>query len=185
MLSLVAHIVPYSLRAFTQSNAGPARARNLGVSKARAKVIVFLDDDVEPSPQFLSMHANHHAQDSKIAVIGPMLSDPERKKEEPVWIAWEHAMLNKQYTAWRTGKWQGAGAHHFYSGNASVRREYLQAVGGFDEKFLRQEDVELAVRLEETCGVHFHYEAEAAGIHRPHRTWENWLKVPFSYGSLM
>ena len=39
-------------------------------------------------------------------------------------------MLEKQYTAWRTGEWDGCGPHHFYSGNASVRREHLSPSAG-------------------------------------------------------
>ena len=92
-----------------------------------------------------------------------MLPDPAFAGREPAWIAWEHAMLEKQYTAWRTGEWQGCGPHHFYSGNASLRREHLIAVGGFDEQFPRQEDVELAVRLERQRGVQFVYDAAGAG----------------------
>lgn len=93
-------------------------------------------------------------------------------------------MLEKQYTAWRTGKWDGCGPHHFYSGNASVRREHLIAVGGFDEQFPRQEDVELAVRLEKKCRVQFVYAPQARGTHRPQRRFASWLAVPLAYGGL-
>ncbi len=93
-------------------------------------------------------------------------------------------MLEKQYKAWRTGEWAGCGPHHFYSGNASLRREHLLAVGGFDEQFSRQEDVELAFRLERRCGVLFVFDAEARGIHRPQRRFVSWLAVPYAYGRL-
>ena len=179
-----AALSPFSLRFFEQANAGPARARNRGVAEAQGAVIVFLDDDVEPMEEYVGRHAAHHLSEPTVAVVGPMLPDPERRVAEPVWIAWEHAMLEKQYTAWRTGEWAGVGAHHFYSGNASVRREHLLAVGGFNETFGRQEDVELAVRLESERGMRFRFDADARGTHRPIRTFESWLKVPFAYGSL-
>ena len=175
---------PYTLRAITQPNGGPARARNNGIENARGDVVVFLDDDVEPSPDFLAVHAGHHASQSDTVVIGPMLPDPALLWREPAWIAWEHAMLEKQYSAWRTGEWDGCGPHHFYSGNASVRREHLVAVGGFDEQFPRQEDVELAVRLEKERGVRFVYAPDAQGTHRPQRRFSSWLAVPFAYGRL-
>lgn len=174
----------YPLRPFTQANSGPARARNRGIDEARGEVVVFLDDDVEPAPEFLARHASHHNDDGQTVVIAPMLPDPALRWQEPVWIAWEHAMLEKQYTAWRTGEWAGCGPHHFYSGNASVRREHLRAVGGFDEQFPRQEDVELAVRLERERSVRFVYDPEAQGIHRPLRRWQSWLAVPDAYGQL-
>ncbi|MBC8139657.1 MAG: glycosyltransferase [Fibrella sp.] len=179
-----ARSVSFPVRFIQQSNAGPARARNRGVSAARGEVIVFLDDDVEPAPTFVSHHASGHAGESRMAVIGPMLPDPKQRSAEPVWIGWEHAMLGKQYAAWRTGLWEGVGAHHFYSGNASVRREHLEAIGGFNETFGRQEDVELAGRLEKECGIRFRFDAEAVGIHRPVRSFAGWLKIPFAYGSL-
>lgn len=176
---------PYALRPFTQANAGPARARNRGIQEARGEVVVFLDDDVEPMPDFLAAHAAHHRSDSdKEVVIGPMSPDPKRRAEEPPWIGWEHAMLQKQYENWRTGVWDGCGPHHFYSGNASVRRAHLLAVGGFDEAFTRQEDVELAFRLERACGVRFLFDAQADGLHRPARRFASWLAVPYAYGQL-
>lgn len=174
----------YPLRPIFQANSGPACARNHGVAEARGEVIVFLDDDVEPIPEFLAFHAAHHQTEDEEVVIAPMLPDPALRWREPCWIAWEHAMLEKQYSAWRTGEWPGCGPNHFYSGNASLRREHLQAVGGFDEQFPRQEDVELAYRLQSRCGVHFVYDAEARGIHRPHRRFASWLAVPFAYGRL-
>ena len=115
-----------------------------------------------------------------------MSPDPERQTEEPVWIAWEHAMLQKQYDSWKDGTWaeDECGPHNFYTGNASVRRTYIQAVGGFDEGFTRQEDVELAARMERTCGVHFRFDPTLGALHRPLRTFESWLRVPHAYGKL-
>jgi len=177
---------PYRLRVISQSNGGPSRARNRGVQEANFEVVVFLDDDVEPAPEFLSRHASHHLEDDRIAVLGPMSPDPARSPDEPAWIAWEHAMLQKIYDMFRPGgEYNGrpAGPHHFYSGNASVRREWLIKVGGFDERYTRQEDVELAVRLQRDCGVHFEFDFMAEGLHRPQRTLDSWLRIPNAYGA--
>ncbi len=184
LLAEYARTSPFPLQVICQPNGGPARARNHGIENARGEVVVFLDDDVEPSPEFLAVHAAHHSHQSDAVVIAPMLPDPALLWREPAWIAWEHAMLEKQYAAWRSGKWDGCGPHNFYSGNASVRRAHLVTVGGFDEQFPRQEDVELAVRLEKQCGVRFVYEPDAPGTHRPQRRFASWLAVPFAYGTL-
>lgn len=175
----------FTLRPFRQENAGPARARNRGVDEARGDIVVFLDDDVEPGPAFLSSHAAHHVRNPQIAVIGPMSPDPARQWSEPCWIAWEHAMLEKQYTNWRTGVWPGVGPNHFYTGNASVARRHVQAVGGFDETFKRQEDVEMADRMRRNDPpVEFAFDSDAIGTHRPHRTFASWCAVPTAYGRL-
>jgi GT2 family glycosyltransferase len=174
----------FPLRLITQENAGPARARNRGIQEAHGDVIVFLDDDVDPGPRFLSIHASHHQNDSHVAVIGPMLPDPELEWTEPAWVAWEHAALQKEYHRLITGFWPAASPNHFYTGNASVRRTHLLAAGGFDEEFKRQEDVELAFRMVRLCGLRFQFDSEAAGTHRPTRSLASWLKIPFAYGSL-
>ncbi len=184
LLAEYARTSPYSLQVICQPNGGPALARNNGIENARGEVVVFLDDDVEPSPEFLAVHAAHHSHQSDAVVIAPMLPDPALLWREPAWIAWEHAMLEKQYAAWRSGAWAGCGPNNFYSGNASVRRTHLLAVGGFDEQFPRQEDVELAGRLEKQCGVRFVYEPDAPGTHRPQRRFASWLAVPLAYGKL-
>jgi glycosyltransferase involved in cell wall biosynthesis len=174
----------YALRPITQENGGPARARNRGVQEALGRIIVFIDDDVEPISEFLAAHMAHHAQDEKVVVIGPMSPDPERRRAEPPWIAWEHAMLQKQYTNLVTGVWKSAGPQHFYTGNASLLREHLTAVGGFDVNFKRQEDVELAHRMRRERGVRFVFDPKADGVHRPFRTFDSWLNVAASYGQL-
>lgn len=176
---------PFKCRWFKQQNLGPAAARNRGVKEAAHEVIVFLDDDVEPLPQFLARHACHHEADEKIAVLGPMSPDPARRRTEPVWIAWEHEKLQEIYRVLSPGgEYHGrAWSHHFYSGNASVRKKWLAAVGGFDEKFKRQEDVQLAERMECECGIRFVFDPEADGLHRPQRSFRSWLAVPKAYGA--
>ena len=89
-------------------------------------------------------------------------------------------MLEKQYVRFKSGEWQ-AGPNNLYSGNFSLRKEHLIAVGGFDVGFVRQEDVELGFRLEKH-GLHFLFVAEADGWHRPTRTWQSWYTTPHTYG---
>jgi polysaccharide pyruvyl transferase WcaK-like protein len=186
MLAKYAQTSPYSLRVVRQPNGGPSKARNRGIKEAQHEVVVFLDDDVEPLPEFLQCHAHHHQHDEKIAVVGPMSPDPERSGEEPVWIAWEHAKLQEVYEMFRHGgplAGYPASAVHFYSGNASVRKKWLLAVDGFDERYTRQEDVELAVRMRQICGIGFRFDFAANGLHRPQRTFKAWLRIPTAYGA--
>ena len=176
--------LPYTLRPIHLTNGGPGRARNTGIREAHGKVIVFLDDDIEPSPECLEVHYKLHQNLDPLVVIGPQRRDLRLGSSEPLWIRWEHLMLEKQYSQFASGAWAKAGPNHFYTGNASVRRDLLLAVGGFDEGFTRQEDVELAVRLMKQQQVTFRVELAANAIHRPDRTFESWLKTPYAYGSL-
>lgn len=179
-----ARSAPYALTLIAQTNSGPARARNCGIDAVQGEIIVFVDDDVEPAPACLAVHAARHRAHPNTVVIGPLSPDPALGNAEPPWIAWEHAMLQKQYNGWATGLFTEVNPGNFYSGNGSVRRALLLAVGGYDEAFTRQEDVELACRLRRAAQPDFVFDAEAAALHRPRRTYAAWLAVPFAYGRL-
>jgi glycosyltransferase involved in cell wall biosynthesis len=167
------------LRWFPQTNRGPAAARNSGIEKAEGEFIVFVDDDVVPEPQLLSEHARSHNEAGRdVVVLGPLLT-PDGFEMTP-WVRWEQEMLMKQYSALLRGDWP-ATARQFYTGNASLRRSHVLAVGGFDEGFRRAEDVELAYRLADR-GLDFVFNMQAAGMHFAERSFRAWLDAANTYG---
>jgi glycosyltransferase involved in cell wall biosynthesis len=170
--------MPYRLTFVEQKNSGPSVARNNGAERATAPLLVYMDDDIEPVPEFLAEHAAAHADTQSLVLIGPQSEPPN----EPIahWIAWEHRMLQKQYDNFVNGVWK-AGPNNLYSGNFSLRREHILAVGGFDVRFTRQEDVELGFRLAQH-GLHFDFTPRAIGYHRPTRPFASWYKTPYEYG---
>lgn len=168
----------YPLRVLPQPNRGPAAARNRGVAAAAGDVLVFLDDDVWPTPGLIARHLAVHAHDPAAVVTGPMLAPPGLKLAP--WLAWEAAALRKQYDAMRAGRFAPT-PRQFYTANASVRRAHVLAAGGFNETFTRAEDVELAFRLADR-GLHFTFLPDAAVLHEPDRTLAAWLRVPYEYG---
>jgi GT2 family glycosyltransferase len=167
------------LRWFSQANGGPAAARNAGIEKAGAEFVLFIDDDVVPETQLLEEHArSHHESNQDVVVLGPLLT-PDAFEMTP-WVRWEQEMLMKQYRALLRGDWP-ATARQFYTGNASLRRSRLLAVGGFDEGFRRAEDVELAYRLADS-GLDFVFNMRAEGMHFAERSFQAWLDAAYSYG---
>src|SRR5882724_11393662 len=44
----------YALQRVQLTNGGPARARNVGVERAAGEIVLFIDDDVEPTPELIS-----------------------------------------------------------------------------------------------------------------------------------
>ena len=168
---------PLQLNPILQQNQGVAVARNRGIREARAEIILFVDDDVVPTPALIEEHLSKHVNDYTV-VLGPMLTPPDFKMKP--WVAWEQAMLMKQYDDMLEGKWAPT-ARQFYTGNTSIYRKHLVKAGGFDPAFRRAEDVELAYRLSE-MGLEFVFNYDAVGYHYADRSFQSWLAIPYAYG---
>jgi hypothetical protein len=78
------------------------------------------------------------------------------------------------------GEW-AASPRQFYTGNASLHRSEITAVGGFDPTFRRAEDVELAFRLARQ-GLAFTFDYEAGAHHYAERSFQAWLSNAKAYG---
>ncbi|WP_174714085.1 exopolysaccharide biosynthesis glycosyltransferase EpsD [Candidatus Viridilinea mediisalina] len=168
----------FALRTIIQANQGPAAARNAGIACATGEIVLFIDDDELPVPSFLSEHMRIHQQQPATVVLGPVLS-PSDFKLSP-WVDWEQEMLMKQYRAMEQGLWKPTG-RQFFSGNTSLPRSYLLAVGGFDARFRRAEDLELGYRLARTK-IQFYFNPKAIAYHYAERSWQAWIAIPYSYG---
>jgi glycosyltransferase involved in cell wall biosynthesis len=170
---------PLRVQPIHQPNGGPATARNAGIAAATGEFIVFIDDDVVPAPLLLAAHMREHANARReVAVLGPLLT-PEGYRMSP-WVAYEQKMLTKQYDAMIRGDWAPT-ARQFYTGNASLRRSHIMAAGGFDARFRRAEDVELAYRLADR-GIGFVFTMKAEGHHFADRSFQSWLDAAYTYG---
>jgi GT2 family glycosyltransferase len=170
---------PFHLVFVSQPNSGPAAARNEGTTRASGDIILFIDDDVVADPHLVSRHSEaHRALGEGGVVIGPMLTPDGVRLGR--YARWEQAMLYKQYDSMSAGRF-AATFRQFYTGNASLERELLLAVGGFDERFRRAEDIELAYRLGRH-GARFHYDRTAIGFHYAERSHDSWIGIARAYG---
>lgn len=149
----------YRLCALWHPNRGRAAACNAGIRAAKGEVVVILDDDMRPSPRCLEAHLEAHRPGERRCVIGaapiqvPAGSTPL--------VAYMAQKFNTHLTRLAEPGHRFA-TRDFYSGNASVRRHDLVAVGLFDESFREygNEDLELAVRLR-AAGVDMVFAPEA------------------------
>ncbi|MFK8849921.1 glycosyltransferase family 2 protein [Streptomyces sp. Ac-502] len=115
---------------------GPAAARNTGWRAADATPwVVFLDDDVVPGPTWgTDLAADLAAASPRTAGITARIAvpvPPERRSTD-----WE-----RNTAGLATAKWITA--------DMAYRRDALESVGGFDERFRRafREDADLALRV--------------------------------------
>lgn len=156
------------VRGFTQpKNAGPAAARNRGITEARADLVLFLDDDIAAAPDLLSTHLALHAAaaDPLLGVLGRVDWSPELTVTP--FMSWlDRSGLQFGYDTWlREGPIDPPYAA-FYTANLSMHRTALTDVGGFDERFpyAAFEDMELAFRLAER-GFRLDYRPAARAFH--------------------
>ena len=142
---------------------GRASARNAGIAAARAPVVLFTDADIIASPDLVERHARGHreANASKlVAIVGcelqvQSLEDYRRQRDD----ASQRRPLHppgRRKLSWL----------YFLTGNASVRRDDLLAIGSFDEAFTGygHEDLELGYRLAKH-GVEIRYDPHAINYH--------------------
>lgn len=171
--------VQYQLRPIFQENLGVAVARNSGVQAASGEIIVFMDDDTVPATNFLREHYKTHVEfGSDTVVLGPMLAPPDYQMVP--WVSWEQSRLLEQYVDMNRGRWLPT-PRQFYTANASLSRKHLLEAGGFDPRFRRAEDVELAYRLENR-GLRFVFNPKAVVYHYAERSFESWISIPYAYG---
>jgi len=145
---------------------GRAMARNAGIAAARGEIVLFTDADIIASPDLLSRHLEHHRA-AGVAVVGMelqvgSLDEYERLRAQPEARRPLHPAGRKRLS------WL-----YFLTGNASVRKSDLDAVGRFDETFTGygHEDLELGYRLQ-GAGIHILYEPRAVNYH--------WHPVPYA-----
>jgi GT2 family glycosyltransferase len=170
---------PLRLMAVLGENQGPSGARNRGVAEASGRLVLFLDDDVMPEPRLVSEHVRaHEAIGPGVAVLGPMLTPPATRLLP--WVRWEQIRLERQYGDMVAGRWE-ATARQFFTGNTSLELAEIRAAGGFDTRFRRAEDVELAYRLA-ALGVRFVFNPQAVGYHYAERSYRAWLDAAYAYG---
>jgi glycosyltransferase involved in cell wall biosynthesis len=150
---------PYVLRSVDGPGRGRAAACNAALGHARNDVVLILDDDMEPAPACLRRHLRHHADGTRVCVLGavPVRIDGDTSRAGR-FISWKFDLHLRRLSDPR----HVFALRDFYSGNTSIRRDVLVDVGLFDEAFKRygNEDVELSLRLRER-GVALLYDGEA------------------------
>jgi HAD superfamily hydrolase (TIGR01662 family) len=128
------------VRVVTSGGRGPAAARNVGWRHARTPWVSFLDDDVLPDPDWLTLlAADLAAAGSDVAASQGKVRVPLPPERRPT--DWERLTAGLAEARWITA-------------DISYRRSCLVRVGGFDERFPRafREDADLALRVETDGG---------------------------------
>lgn len=125
-------------------------SRNIGICMAQGDIVIFIDDDAIPEPEWLTQLAKAY-DSSEIGGAGGLVFD-----QTGYTYQYEYSTANRLANAnWSSGK---SAEHYCFPGsfefpylqgtNASFRRSALLEVGGFDEEIeFYLDETELCCRL--------------------------------------
>ncbi len=140
-----------------QPHQGAAAARNAGARVARGDVILFLDADCIPAPDWLERMLSHVSMDGVAGAGGRIQT--RQQCLIPRFIQIEYDERYERVARYRS-------VDFVSSATAAYRRETFQAIGGFDTAMLGAEDVDLSFRLAE-AGYKLVFAPDAV-VYHPH-----------------
>lgn len=162
---------------WTGERAGPAAARNLGVSATSADVVFFIDADVRVPPDAIAVAAEYIA--AHPAIHAAMGSYDDRPAEHNV--ASQYKNLLNHYRHQRAP----VEGYTFWGACGLIRRDSFEALGGFRESYGRPsiEDTELGYRLR-AAGGQVHIVKRLRVGHMKRWQWGALLRSDFCHRAL-
>ncbi len=108
-------------------------AMNRGLTQATREIVLFLDDDIEPSPSLIASHRRAHQELPNIgAIVGQVLQPGENSGPRKLPRRSRGLNADMNFPFWSD---QRTIIQNVMAGNLSVRKELALAIGGFDERF--------------------------------------------------
>lgn len=151
---------PVAMQVIRIEHKGPSGARNAGLKISRGELVIFVDSDLYPCPEFVEAHIKAHTADNLIG-HGPVIHTDDLENPTDA---------EKKIT--------DIGRAFFATGNASIYRRHLFEAGLFDEDFNEYgwEDLEFGLRLRkrglkkievpEAKGYHYKPKLVVADLHK-------------------
>ena len=155
------HKASYELKYLDLPGNGAAIARNKGAALATGELLLFIDDDIDPSENVVEAHIKAHQTENTV-VIGYL---PFAVPAKPgfyslsLWAWWEQKFQQMRNPAYRYSY------EDLLSGNFSLSTNLFRQMHGFDSELRCREDYELGIRLIQSDAT-FVFCKEAWGYHR-------------------
>jgi glycosyltransferase involved in cell wall biosynthesis len=157
---LKAYNPPYQFQYAETKGDGPSVPRNKGASLASGNILVFLDDDVDPSPSLVEAHVSAHNGPMTVVMGYLPLTMPNNpdffRLNLRSW--WEKKFYQMRIKGYRFSY------EDLLSGNFSVSANLFRQSGGFITNFTCRDDYELGMRLLQ-AGAQFRFSKDAWGYH--------------------
>ena len=186
---LAAHRSSFPIEFYRQTNQGPGAARNLGLTRTRGELVLFIGDDIIGDERLLEHHLLAHAQHPEpgAAVLGHI--------DWPPWLTPTPVM---DYVCGEGGlqflypfihDLSAVDYKFFYTSNISLKRSFMieafEAGLRFDPcfRYAAFEDSELAYRLE-SRGLTIHYHKDALAYHDHWMDLESFAHREYNVGQM-
>lgn len=142
-------------------------ARNFAIAKAKADIILFIDDDVILKPKFIQHHYEAYRHNPELAAVAGRVVNKDnslyvqKKSSKPLY----HDRYGLGHGSFNCTTSQDA--TDFPGGNVSMRISAINKIGGFDTSYQKsaiREESDAAYRMTHKDGK-IYYEAKAELIH--------------------
>jgi len=166
------YIKPYAEKIILlkQDRKGPAEARNKGIDFAKGKIVLFIDDDVVATPNWISEIIGDF-QDPKVGIVGGKT------------ILKRIDTFNVLYHEKQNQGESGNVPLYVPTNNSGFLKEVIEKVNGFDVRFLYPgaEDVDICMRIQK-MQYKLRINKKALVYHYESYTFKGWLKKKYEYG---
>lgn len=177
----------YALHALRlPANRGPAAARNAGLERAQAPLVLFVGDDIVPAPDLVAAHVAAHAAHAErgVAILGRVVWPADL----PRTTLMEHidGVGAQQFSYHYLQDGTEYDFRHFYTANVSLKTALVRDAGvAFDTSFpyAAFEDAEFAYRLTRH-GLRIRYAAALAAEHYHFHTIWSFSERQFRAGQM-
>ncbi len=159
------YAAPFLLHHIELAGEGAAAARNKGAALAKGPLLLFLDDDIDPSENLIEAHVEAHQNENTVALGYLPFAVPPKAGFYQLSLRswWEQKFQQMQNLRYRYCY------EDLLSGNFSVSTQLFKKVQGFDTQLQCREDYELGLRLLQS-GADFVFCKNAWGYHRDEAT---------------
>lgn len=165
------------------NSANPAKKRNIGAKKAKADILVFLDDDSYPNKDFFLNAKKIFSDQNIVAACGPQLTPKDDNTRQ-------------QASGLILSSWLGSGGAGSYrnkrstprflddypSVNLLVRKSTFALIGGFDTSYWPGEDTLFCRQLKLITSKQIYYSPDLTVFHHRRPVGFSFLKQHSRYG---
>ncbi len=151
--------------------AGPGSARNIGWRAAKSPFVWFIDADCVAEPDALSLLLPHMDD----PVVGGVSGSYGTMTADSLLSCLIHEEIIERHRSMATR------VNFLATFNVLYRRDILEAVDGFDERFLKGQDAELSFRVMD-AGHLLHFELNSRVRHYHPTRWSSYLRTQRQQG---